>query len=143
MTTAMTEHELQPDQVARITERLLAESKAVQEAFAQLDTERAEAWDRHAAEIRATLDRMQLELDRARDRLDQEHQRTREEAEDELDELLSILHGQYDDLRLQVRLGEMDVLDRVAAIRDEAGHLLERGRTAVRRARCSHRELVP
>jgi len=141
--TPTNEHDHPGDELVDITDRLRAESKAVHDEFAQLDGARHEAWERHAAEIRITLDDMQRDLDEARARLELEHQRTQEEAQDDLDELLATLHGRYDELRLQARLGAMGVSDQVDALRDEAGRILDRGRTAVRRARSALRDLVP
>jgi hypothetical protein len=141
--TPTNEHDHPSDELVDITDRLRAESKTVHDEFAQLNGARHEAWERHAAEIRITLDDMQRDLDEARSRLELEHQRTQEEAQDDLDELFATLHGRYDELRLQVRLGAMGASDQVEALREEAGRILDRGRSAVRRARAALRNLVP
>jgi SMC interacting uncharacterized protein involved in chromosome segregation len=126
-----------------IADRLRDESRAVQNEFAKLNSERDEAFERHAAEVRTALDEMQADLDAARDRLAREQAATREQAREDLDEVLATLHGRYDELRLQLRLAEMDASDRVESLRREAGLILDRGRAAVRSARHALGHLLP
>jgi hypothetical protein len=140
MSHTPTSHPLtEGDDLLMITDRLRIEAKAVHDAFADLAGEAPDEW-RHDAERAGTLlGQMQDDLDRVRYRLLVEQARRPTEAHDDLASVLSELHGRYDELRLQLRLGQMAASDQVERLRREADHLIDRGRNAVRDAQAALR----
>ena len=123
------------DQVTAITERLRAEAEAVRTSFTKLRTDQDEAFARYAKDVHASLAAVQSDLEEACKRLDLERQQTRAKMRSDLDALVAKLHAQYDDLRVQLHLGEREGADLLDDVRSQAGEALERGKAAVRAAR--------
>jgi ElaB/YqjD/DUF883 family membrane-anchored ribosome-binding protein len=127
------------DDLIMITDRLRIEAKAVHDAFADLAGEAPEEWRQDADRTEMLLAQMQEDLDRVRNRLLVEKARPPAVAHDDLDAALTELHGRYDELRLQLRLGQMAASDQLEQLRRQADHLIDRGRNAVHDAQAALR----
>lgn len=137
MTTPEIHHSTDAEHVSEITTRMRDEAEAVRAAFGRLRADQDAAWKRYASEVETTLTQMQKDLEDARTRLSAERAATRAEMRDEFDDVFDKVRARFDDLRVQLRLGEMETTDAVGTVRSEALRLLDRGREAVRLARQS------
>src|SRR5690242_4504494 len=101
------------DDLLVITDRLRIEAKAVHDAFADLAGEAPDEWREDAERAGALLGEMQDDLDRVRYRLLVEQARRPTEAHDDLASVLTELHGRYDEVRVRLRLGQMQASDQM------------------------------